>query len=1146
MQEQKFERNADFDQAQESSGDQQYEDNDDHSLQEGSADHRDHDALLTSRRLLHAKYGFTTQNNAFYDNHLHRTDEDQENANHLPQQESAAADHYEGKRGTKNVEVILRTKYGFSNHGLTSHSDHHLDRYGKHNRYDHHPDEQEAAAAEHGLKTASATLKANKSHRAYNSQPRPHDKLYVEHSTVNHQSRQHDFKGNHKGSGITSSTLQAAQAQAAELRALHSAMLNNYGFVDRNTEAYDKYHGKQRQEGALFHEARPKKACSKKGRKVYSDDEDEAIAQNPLSCASSSSSSADCAIRTPREYPVFKPSREDMNSLNHRSSVDSSEALRREERLNYIFDHENKRSFSEMQYNDLSKRELHNVSCFHESLNLRPRSSSSLTYLRDKDDHPLHHKSLDLPQVLQHHPFTHNLHPSKDKAFHRPISANDGSPFTLPAKTIHDGDLRRAALSTSMDQCAYEFNKPAFTGRQRALLEFLSEEPARMRAFNELSVTPDGAESKVQVRAHSSRNNAPCLGAEGHMSTSRRTKSRYECDHNDDHLQVGSSNHQPRQQSMPHSISHPAASRTNAIHPDRLNQNMNTGISFDKCRPLAGVHTVVPLSDSEDLNADYMLSNMAAAVPKERSDQKKPSFKGWFFRGKKKNNNADLLNNQAKVMAPTTIFTTKDRTPITSAASSTITEQRVSPKATTKEKQSSASTTSTTAATSSHVFSSLINLEAEKELEVAMAMDLMELKVLQANTKRDAAMAEVLELRLAMDTMAQKLVEAERSCEELRIQLINVQALHHQDSFEILVDDPDHAPAADSISTADQSNVRDSQVAENIMPHDADKSDDYQSDSIDHREERRPSKGISTIKTGLTSGYGSRNNIRVVQPTKADFLSAVADARVGIRQVSRVLLQHIQEKQSGEELPQLAPANSNAGLGKEEDEATGGLGKKGRVKENWGPILIICREAAKANHKARTGGGMSNSRRGRGVAYCVEAVISMAFHEHFENVGFDENGAHKILDPAQRALAFYHSFLKMAKLTPTQLLSQPSPLYNSAFDHFCSRKMRAIGRAVGCPGRLWPDELARSFVSAAQAVWLLHLLAFAYHGHAPGIFRVAAQSSLDPRFMEVLPSDSHHVAPSSHLCVSLLVMPGFFLPDDIIKCKVLASQGASV
>lgn len=1011
-------------------------------------------------------------------------DHDKDMGNSADDGEIITFSHHDEQMRGSSRSLPLRVKYNYPT------TDHHHHHHADHYKHDRHVE-----------------------HNAHND---PLSQLHEVASAEHHGKR---------GGRIAASTLQAARAQAAELRALHSAVLNSSLGI----------HGTQH---GMVHSQRPmpfddpmvqsKGRVNKKKSKIYHNigggKEKREDVQGTLSSASSASSTADCFIRPLHEYPVFMPhshvdpdilmattsSMDDVPSLHRRSSVDTYEAAMRDERLHYIFDHDNKRSFSKMHSDDHSVR----MSSLHESLNLPPRSTAALLHLHNNGDHPLHHMSLNLPQGSQHHLFkssmqnplfdSNSMHINKRSSHH----LDDRPAYSPLLKRLGDNveatTTPKKNNQTDKYADAHEAALPDFTSRQRALIEFLSEEPARMRAFNELaakeaaqtySVHPSTA-GKTMPKQKTVQEDNLLASSVKHTGTFE-----YSARHLEQvRLHGGVSGHHHHHH--PHH-ERPAATGSIPQMRQRLNHGLKnahihqTGsVSCDKCRPAGGFPTVVvPLPDSREISAIKSAEN---AVIKERPDQlKKPSIKDWFFRGRKKQNNVDHSTH------PATPPSSRDRTPVTSGTFSA-------------SKLEQLSKTPTTPPTS-HVLPGLATSEVEKELEVAMAMDLMELKVLQANTKRDAALAEVLELRLAMDSMAKKLAEVERHCESLKSQLVDVQALREMQigpnknsansgsGTMYAEEDEDEIAAADRGYTGETGVVTDGE-------------DDFcESDSHDNRKERNAA--ASEIRPELQiSGYGggrSRRNSRdMTQPKKEEFLSAVAEARVGVKQVSRVLLQYVQESMGRGMLLE---------IGEEEAGAA----------EQWRPILILCREA----RRAEKGGSSSRSRE---VGYCIEALISLAFYEHFENVGFDKSGAHQILDPAQRALAFYHSFLKLAKLTPTQLLTQSSGLYNPTFDRFCSRKMRALGRAVGCPGRLWPDELARTFLSAARAVWLLHHLAFAYPACPPGIFRVAARSPFDARFMELLPADRGHAFPSTHLVVSLLVIPGFFLSDDVIKCKVLA------
>ncbi|MCO5606089.1 hypothetical protein L7F22_060276 [Adiantum nelumboides] len=935
--------------------------------------------------------------------------------------------------------------------------------YGQHEKHmEAHANESDIAAlphhAEDQMKGSNSRLPL---HTKYNSPSNDYHHhvdyneyhIHVEHDAANdplshHKVARPEDRSN-MGGRIAASTLQAARAQAAELRALHSAVLNNHNSL--GTDVLLSPRGAMPFNNHLLHY---KSRANKKESKIHNHitgfkQVKEDVHIGALSSASSASSTADCFIRPLHEYPVFTPhsqedilsntSGDDINSLNRRSSVDTFDAaMMREERLHYIFDHDNKTSFS--------------------------------AYIED----------------------------------------NHGTPIkgNTAAKYVH------------ADESALQ----DFTSRQRALIEFLSEEPARMRAFNELAAKEAVTNSGVhQSMAGMSTPKQKSIQKDIVLPNSAKATDKFEpSGWNADGKQSGTGHHHhPRHQKprepavatisqMRHRLAH-------TLHNSHLQQA--SSVSFEKCKPTSGVPTeVFPLTDAnEACTATNAASNVVEEVVRERPEQlKKPSIKGWFFRSKKKPNNADQHS--------TNLAYPYSNSPASGGTFSV-----------SKEQQSVTSTSAPTSAPTSHVFSGLATSETEKELEVAMAMDLMELKVLQANTKRDAAMAEVLELRLAMDSMAKKLVEVERHCESLKYQLLNVQALQKMHlgvdrdagRFDHGVDLWMHPSAAED---HDETAAADRGYEGSNVTISTDGDDEFcESDSHENREERKAAANkirapgaplnmpSSSYRGGRSSTGRSRN---VAQPKKEEFFSAVAEARVGVKQVSRVLLQHVQES-----VGRGLVVEMEDGI----DEAAG--------VEQWRPILTMCREARKAEQKGRSSSRGSGSR-SRDVGYCIEALISLAFYEHFENVGFDKNGAHHILDPAHRALAFYHSFLKLAKLTPTQLLTQTSALYNPAFDRFCSRKMRALGRVVGCPGRLWPDELACTFLTAARAIWLLHQLAFAYPAFAPAIFRVAAESPFDPRFMELLPTQQRPPAfPPRHRLVSLMVMPGFFLSDDVIKCK---------
>ena len=84
--------------------------------------------------------------------------------------------------------------------------------------------------------------------------------------------------------------------------------------------------------------------------------------------------------------------------------------------------------------------------------------------------------------------------------------------------------------------------------------------------------------------------------------------------------------------------------------------------------------------------------------------------------------------------------------------------------------------------------------------------------------------------------------------------------------------------------------------------------------------------------------------------------------------------------------------------------------------------------------------------------------------------------------------------------------------------------------------RTWPEPLLQAFFIAAKCIWLVHLLAFSFNPPL-AIFRVNKASNFDPVYMEDILTDRHkRQVPSK---VRIMVMPGFYVHDDILRCKVL-------
>ncbi|CAA6656235.1 unnamed protein product [Spirodela intermedia] len=100
------------------------------------------------------------------------------------------------------------------------------------------------------------------------------------------------------------------------------------------------------------------------------------------------------------------------------------------------------------------------------------------------------------------------------------------------------------------------------------------------------------------------------------------------------------------------------------------------------------------------------------------------------------------------------------------------------------------------------------------------------------------------------------------------------------------------------------------------------------------------------------------------------------------------------------------------------------------------------------------------------------------------------------------------------------------------------QRQRGVGR------RGWPEPLLQAFFGAAKGVWLVHLLAWC--GHPPAaIFRVGAGAPFDAVYMEDAVADRAR-RPAASSAVRMMVAPGFFVGDSVVKCRVLCGRHRSV
>lgn len=175
-----------------------------------------------------------------------------------------------------------------------------------------------------------------------------------------------------------------------------------------------------------------------------------------------------------------------------------------------------------------------------------------------------------------------------------------------------------------------------------------------------------------------------------------------------------------------------------------------------------------------------------------------------------------------------------------------------------------------------------------------------------------------------------------------------------------------------------------------------------------------------------------------------------------------------------------------------------------------------------------------NSKYTRAVLHHLEAIINQSLYQDFENCVFQKNGAPKLLDPTRDRQARFQSFVALRNLSWNEVLRKGTKYYSEEFSKFCDQKMSAIITTLGCT-KPWPENLLQAFFVAAKCIWLLHLLAFSFR-QPLGILRVDENAAFDPHYMEDVFGDKQRAQGGSR--VKIMVMPGFYVLDRVLRCKV--------
>ncbi|XP_010536066.1 PREDICTED: IRK-interacting protein [Tarenaya hassleriana] len=179
-----------------------------------------------------------------------------------------------------------------------------------------------------------------------------------------------------------------------------------------------------------------------------------------------------------------------------------------------------------------------------------------------------------------------------------------------------------------------------------------------------------------------------------------------------------------------------------------------------------------------------------------------------------------------------------------------------------------------------------------------------------------------------------------------------------------------------------------------------------------------------------------------------------------------------------------------------------------------------------------------NSKYSKTIQYHLEAIINQSIYQDFENSVFQKNGTPKFLDPEQDRQSQFSSFVSLRNLSWNEVLKKGTKYYSEEFSRFCDNKMNLIITTLNW-NRPWSEQLLQAFFVAAKCIWLLHLLAFSFNPPL-GVLRVEENRVFESNYMEDMAGDRQRSSSSRGPArVKVMVMPGFYVQDRVLRCKVL-------
>ena len=182
-----------------------------------------------------------------------------------------------------------------------------------------------------------------------------------------------------------------------------------------------------------------------------------------------------------------------------------------------------------------------------------------------------------------------------------------------------------------------------------------------------------------------------------------------------------------------------------------------------------------------------------------------------------------------------------------------------------------------------------------------------------------------------------------------------------------------------------------------------------------------------------------------------------------------------------------------------------------------------------------------SKRHSKEMGYRLQALVNRNFYQDFENCVFQKNGSQRILDPKKERMENFTSFLTLRSLGWREIFDMRSSQPQLAdVVKFCEQKMAITVGLMESSGPLG-ERIREKFFVAGKCIWLLHLLAFSFNPTL-AILRVEEKRRFDQDYMEDVMSDKGK--PGGY--VKVMVTPGFYVQDRVVRCKVLCRRGSLV